>query len=181
MDVEEAGLFEVPIRDSRMKKSLVRARQIRSVAIEAVFPAVVVLASDTHIHLSNYLAAWEFDPDPGLRHTLQVGAAYVFRATWNSERYELDGGERVLSMEQIFDPDTGRYHFHELSKVSYDGLRHRWNAHDGELQVLCRTPAEAAGEMMCSLEKERRRLVKKSGSRAGVYRLPKGAYDWSER
>ncbi len=177
MTVHEGGL-DIPVRTLPDKKSAIRCKQISSVWVEAVFPAVVVLTTGTHVHLSNYLAAWEFDPDPEIVDKVQSGLAYVFRARWPLERYETLEGDRAYSMEQIFDADCERYHFHELAKVSYDGLRHRWNGHDGSLRILSQTHVDAAGEMMWPLGNQRELLVKKSGSRAGFYRLPRGAYTW---
>lgn len=52
--------------------------------------------------------------------------SYVFRATWISEAYEVNNGSYVaLSLEQIFDPDVERYHFHPLCLSSYGKDRHR--------------------------------------------------------
>lgn len=179
MDEEEGGL-DLPVRETRPKKSRFYCRQAESVEIEAVFPAFVVLVSRTHVHLSNFLAAWEFDF--GVKYQgLQEGLAYVFRATWRSETYILDGAERAYSMEQIFDPDVERYHFHESCRVSYGGYRHRWNAHNAvKFEVIARTGPETAGEFLGPLRGDSVRLAKKSGSNAGKWVLPRGTWTWRE-
>lgn len=178
MTIEEAGLEELPVKEGKRRKNSIICRQLPSRKIEAVFPAVVALVTPTHVHLSNYLAAWETDPFDGCE-GLQQGLAYVFRMAWWTEMWELPDGRKAMFMEQIFDPDVSRYHFHELCRTSYDGERHRWNAHDAEeVQVTGRTHVESAGQMMWSMEKEQELLVKRSGSRAGEYFLPRGAYSW---
>ncbi len=91
MTIREANLEEMESVVRPNKKSVVRCKQVRSRRIEAVFPAACVLVTTTHVHLANWLAAWEFDPTPELEASLQEGLSYVFRATWDSEAYELDG------------------------------------------------------------------------------------------
>lgn len=176
---EEDGGLDLPVRINPPKKSRFHCRQSDSVEIEAVFPAFVALVTRTHVHLSNFLAAWEFDPEP--RHQgLQDGLAYVFKARWRSETYILDGAERAYSLEQIFDPDVERYHFHPSSTISYGGDRHRWNGHIGSLEVIQRVGPETAGELMGPRRADVVRLAKKSGRNAGKWVLPRGTWSWRE-
>jgi hypothetical protein len=180
MTIQEATLEEIRSVIRPDKKSLLRCKAGRPRRIETVFPANALLVSKTHIHLANWLAAWEFDPTPELEGAIQDGMSYVFRAAWTSETYEFNGCT-YLSMEQIFDPDTDRYRFHPLCKPSYDGHRHRWNGHNGKLEVLCETSSGATGEKMLKLMKDRSFLLKRSGRDAGTYRLPRGCYSWEEK
>ncbi len=181
MTIQEATLGEMESVVRPDKKSTIRCKQVQSRRIKAVFPATVLLVTRSHVHLSNWLAAWEFDPTPRLDGELQEGLSYVFQATWHSEAYSIADAYVALSLEQIFDPDVERYHFHPLCLQSYEGDRHRWNGHNGKLEVICGTTAEAAGEKMSKLRNNMSRLAKRSGSVAGLRSLPRGCYSWKER
>lgn len=180
MTIVDAGLEDMESVIRPVKKSKLKCRQIDSRRIEAVFPATVLLVTKTHIHLSNWMTAFEFDYSQRMEGDLQEGLSYVFRAKWDSEVYGVEGFGTALSLEQIFDPDVERYHFHPLCLSSYGGERHRWNGHNGRLEVVCGTTTEAAGEKMLKLRKDTVPLVKKSGPYAGVKELPRGCYSWRE-
>jgi hypothetical protein len=181
MTIQEGTLGEVETAIRPDKKKEIDCKQVQSRHIKAVFPATVLLVTRTHIHLSNWLAAFEFDYIPRLEGALQEGVSYVFRATWISEAYRVNNSYIALSLEQIFDPDVERYHFHPLCLSSYGKDRHRWNGHHGRLEIICGTTAEAAGEKMARLQGETSRLVKPKGTFAGTRDLPRGCYFWKER
>ncbi len=144
--------------------------------IRAVFPAVVACVSRDHVHLANYLSAFEFDLGEWVD-GLQAGLCYVFQAKWESASFVLneDDEKPILSLEQMFDPNFDGYH--ELSRAAH-GPRHRWNGHFGDLKKVGRLPKEAVGEMMMEQPMDRVRLAAPSGAHVGISFLPHGCYSF---
>ncbi len=182
MTIQDGTLGEVEAAVRPDKRSKFRCRTAPSRIIRAVFPAWHLLTSRDHVHLSNPYAAWEFDPAKELTGKLQEGFCYVFRATWPSMAYFLPDGRTALSMEQLFDPDP-RYRYHQKSLICHQKngkqiTRHRWNGHDGKLEVLYRVPDEAVGAMSEGMVNDTVLLAKTQGPYAGKWELPNGAYDF---
>jgi len=183
MTIVDASLEEMEAAVRPNKRSTIRCRQARTRTIRALFPAWHLLTSRDHIHLSNPCAAFEYNKNEELEARLQAGFCYVFRATWESEAYELPDGRTALSMEQIFDADVERYRFHPRSLHCFErdgvpGRRHRWNGHNGSLEVVMRLSESALCHMAESMARDTVLLVKKSGPYAGLWDLPKGVLEW---